>query len=172
MVQQLTHCKAAGRDKKRFAPRFAARVDRICTPEVGSSRNIREGPASTLQAMERRRFWPPEMPLMKVVPTVVSAAVTKPRSCSTLSTRAALSSRLRETLHGVWPHACLSWGTRVDTESTRFLVCPEHSAVCRAPGHKPSAEETPESGSVLQRLSHCECACDMILLWHIRNRSV
>jgi hypothetical protein len=45
-----------------------------------------EGLTSSSWAIDRRRFWPPEMPLMNTVPTGVSAAIVSPSSASTRST--------------------------------------------------------------------------------------
>mmetsp|Transcript_15897 Transcript_15897/g.52185 ORF Transcript_15897/g.52185 Transcript_15897/m.52185 type:complete len:267 (-) Transcript_15897:2422-3222(-) len=63
-------------------------------PEVGSSRMITEGCLTSATAKERRRRWPPERPLKRKPPAIVSAHDVKPVSCSKSSTSASLDSTL------------------------------------------------------------------------------
>jgi hypothetical protein len=55
-------------------------------PLVGSSRNTRLGSPHSSTPMLSLRFWPPESPLMKMFPTLVCWAPSRPRSARILST--------------------------------------------------------------------------------------
>mmetsp|Transcript_19708 Transcript_19708/g.49409 ORF Transcript_19708/g.49409 Transcript_19708/m.49409 type:complete len:311 (+) Transcript_19708:1321-2253(+) len=67
------------------------------SPDVGSSRKSTRGLESSAMARLRRRFWPPDNPAKKGLPTLVLAQPIRPMVCSTASTRSAFSAagRLR-----------------------------------------------------------------------------
>lgn len=60
-----------------------------------------DGCTSASHAMDRRRFWPPDSPLMKTVPTGVFAAEVRPNVRIVCCTRSTFSCELSFSLHGV-----------------------------------------------------------------------
>jgi hypothetical protein len=59
----------------------------LSRPLVGSSRKSTSGDLSSATAMESRRFWPPDRPVMKMLPHLVSAHSERPIVDSRFSTR-------------------------------------------------------------------------------------